>query len=58
VTVIDFPQAVNARTNPNAYDLLLRDIDNVCRYFTRFGIQSDAGRIAGDLWVRFGLDEM
>ncbi len=58
VTVIDFPQAVNARTNPNAYDLLLRDIDNVCRYFARYGVQADAGRIAAELWARFALDEL
>lgn len=57
-TVIDFPQAVNARTNPNAYDLLQRDVDNVCRYFARYGIQADAGRIVGELWARFALDEM
>jgi RIO kinase 1 len=58
VTVIDFPQAVNARTNPNAYDLLLRDIDNVCRYFARYGIHADPSRIAGELWARFALDEV
>ena len=58
VTVIDFPQAVDARKNPNAYDLLQRDIENVCRYFVRYGIQADAARVAGELWTRFVLDEL
>jgi RIO kinase 1 len=57
-TVIDFPQTVNARTNPHAYDLLQRDIDNVCRYFARYGIRADASRIAGELWTRFALDDL
>ena len=52
-TVIDFPQAVDPRFNPNARDLLGRDVDNVCRYFDRFGVRTDAGRIADDLWYRF-----
>lgn len=53
VTVIDFPQAVDARTNPSALDLLLRDVANVCRYFGRYGIRSDPERIARHLWGRF-----
>lgn len=57
VTVIDFPQAVDARKNPNAYDLLQRDIENVCRYFARYGVNADPARIAGELWTRFVLDE-
>jgi len=31
--VIDFPQAVDVRNNPNTAKLLQRDIDNVKRYF-------------------------
>jgi RIO kinase 1 len=57
ITLIDFPQAVNARENPHAYDLLQRDLDNVCRYFARYGIQADAGRLAWELWELFGLNE-
>jgi RIO kinase 1 len=53
VTVIDLPQAVDARTNMNSRSLLLRDIDNLCRFFARFGIRADAEHIANDLWRRF-----
>jgi len=58
ITVIDFPQAVDARTNPNAYDLLQRDVENVCRYFARYGVDANASTIAGELWARYALDEM
>jgi RIO kinase 1 len=51
--IIDFPQAVDARTNRNARDLLDRDMENVCRHFARYGIQEDARRLSGDLWTRF-----
>ena len=50
VYLIDFPQMVEARQNPNAYELLERDITRVCDYFRSFGIDSDPGQIARDLW--------
>lgn len=53
VTIIDFPQAVDPRFNDHAYDLLERDIQNVCRYFGRYGIRSDPERITRHLWGRF-----
>ena len=53
VTIIDVPQAVDPRVNPNARDLLARDIDNVCRYFTRSGVRADPVRLAARLWTRF-----
>jgi RIO kinase 1 len=56
--IIDFPQAVDARTNPAAVDLLRRDVENVCRYFQRFGIENDPAMIADDLWRRFVLAEL
>ena len=57
ITVIDFPQAVDAESNPNASMLLQRDIENVCRYFARYGIAADASALAGELWTRYVLDE-
>lgn len=33
--IIDFPQAVDVRNNPNANELLLRDVTNVCKFFKR-----------------------
>jgi len=53
LTVIDFPQAVDPRANPHAYDLLARDIANVVRYFARYGLQVDAALMADRLWGRF-----
>lgn len=49
IKVIDFPQAVDPRQNPNAWDLLRRDLENVHRYFARYGIDGDAAWIADDL---------
>jgi len=51
--VIDFPQAVDARANPHARDLLQRDVENVCGYFEAYGIRNDAQRIARSLWQRY-----
>jgi RIO kinase 1 len=51
--MIDFPQAVDPRFSHKARELLARDIDNVCRYFARCGVQADAARLADDLWFRF-----
>ena len=52
-TVIDFPQAVDLHTHPNAFALLSRDIERLCRYFVRQGVPCDPGRITQDLWTRF-----
>jgi RIO kinase 1 len=51
--VIDFPQAVDPRFSPKAQELLRRDVDNVCRYFARYGVRADPVRLADDLWFRF-----
>jgi RIO kinase 1 len=53
IKVIDFPQAVDPRSNSHAYAFLQRDIENVCRYFGRYGVDSDPWRIADDLWARY-----
>jgi RIO kinase 1 len=50
ITIIDFPQMVEARHNPHAYELLQRDVRRVCDYFARFGVQTDARTLARDLW--------
>lgn len=48
--LIDFPQMVEARHNPHAYELLERDITRVCDYFAGFGIASDPVALAHNLW--------
>jgi len=53
IVAIDFPQAVDARVNPSARSLLGRDLENVCGYFSRYGIRADAIRIANGLWASY-----
>ena len=55
IVVIDFPQAVDPRVNPNARSLLQRDLENVCGYFERYGIRADANRIGNELWRRYKI---
>lgn len=50
ITIIDFPQLVNARTNPHAFRLLQRDIKRVCQYFGRFGVEANAEELTVNLW--------
>lgn len=52
-TIIDLPQAVDPRSNPNASELLARDVENVCRHFERYGVRSDPDRISRGLWTGF-----
>ena len=58
LVIIDFPQAVDADANPNALDLLERDLANVCSYFERCGVKADPGRIANDMWTRWRFGEL
>lgn len=51
--IIDFPQAVDPRFNPNALSLLTRDIENVCHYVARYDLVYDGRRIAERLWHKF-----
>lgn len=52
--LIDFPQSVDPRENPNAYALLSRDIENVWRYCQKFAdLNTDPWKTAGRLWSRF-----
>ena len=53
IVAIDFPQAVDARINLNARSLLCRDLENVCGYFSKYGIRPDATRIANALWANY-----
>jgi RIO kinase 1 len=58
VTIIDLPQAVDARTNPNARDLLHRDVGNISAFFDQFGVRADPDAVAERLWRRFILGEL
>jgi RIO kinase 1 len=52
VRLIDFPQAVDPFINADAYELLARDIQRLCQYFTRYSIAADAKALANELWSR------
>lgn len=53
IAIIDFPQVVGARSNPNARMLLERDVKRVCDYFRRYGVHADPPRLVRDLWLPY-----
>ncbi len=50
--IIDLPQAVDPYINPEAFVLLGRDVERVCQYFDRYGVNSNPGQITRELWER------
>jgi RIO kinase 1 len=52
VKIIDFPQAVDPRRNPEAQALFIRDVERLCQYFARYHILRDAHDLANELWAR------
>lgn len=58
VTVIDLPQAVDAKKNRFARELLARDVRRICEHFSRHGVRSDPSRIADDLWTAWELADL
>lgn len=50
ITIIDFPQMIEARHNPHAFELLERDIQRVYDYFARFGVETDPHALTVGLW--------
>lgn len=57
VTIIDFPQVVDAYRNPDAFSLLARDVERLCQYFGRYGVQSDPAAYTREIWRRHMPDE-
>ena len=53
ITLIDFPQVTNAVGNTHAREILTRDVQRVCEYFTLQGVESRPRAIADHLWQRF-----
>ncbi len=56
--IIDFPQAIDPRLNPNGATLLTRDVEHVCTWAGKHGVHRPAGKIASRLWRRFTLGEI
>lgn len=49
--IIDFPQATDAARNSNAKRLLLRDVANVTRFFTRFAPELRRSEFGPEMWL-------
>ena len=48
--MIDLPQAVDVVGNPQGFDYLRRDCENICAWFTARGVRlADATDLADDL---------
>ena len=57
-TIIDFPQAVDPRSNPHSSDLLARDVKNLCDHFAKRGVRRDPDEISRGLWMAFMFAEL
>lgn len=58
VYVIDFPQIVDPRGHRDAYALLERDVDRLCRYFRKCGVDAVPMAITADLWWRYAAGQL
>jgi RIO kinase 1 len=47
--LIDFPQAVDLVSSPHGFDLLHRDVSNVCTWFGRRGLETDGEALFAEL---------
>ncbi len=56
IVLIDFPQVVDVRSNPDASYILTRDITRVVEYFASQGLECDANSLAEELWQKYGYD--
>ena len=54
--IIDVPQSLDARLNPNAQRLFERDVANLERYFRRYGVS--AAGFASRTWQRYRRGEL
>ncbi len=57
-SVIDFPQAVDARKNRHAQSLLERDVHRICEHFSRLGVPTSPDRLSSDLWTAWRFAEL
>jgi RIO kinase 1 len=58
IKIIDFPQAVDPRINRHAETLLTRDVERICQYFGRQGVEADAPVLSAELWSRYMNGEL
>lgn len=53
ITLIDFPQVIEARGNTQAQTILHRDITRLCDYFSHQGVRCDADVLTDRLWTAY-----
>lgn len=51
--IIDLPQTIDALAHPRGFELFARDVDRLCRYFVRQGLEADPMGLALELWQRW-----
>jgi RIO kinase 1 len=50
--IIDFPQVIDPRQNPDGWSIFVRDVERLCQYFNRYGIRQNALSLAREIWDR------
>ncbi len=55
VHLIDFPQAVDPWSHPEAWPIFTRDVERLCQYFARYELTSEPAEVARRLWSKAGL---
>ncbi|GMV40022.1 MAG: hypothetical protein AMXMBFR64_17380 [Myxococcales bacterium] len=56
--IIDLPQAVDAAANNNARAMLLRDVDNMTRYYAQFAPELRGTRHGKEIWALYEKGEL
>lgn len=52
IKIIDFPQVMDPRGNPNARAVFRRDVLRLCQYFAKYGVKSEPLKLAEEMWER------
>ena len=55
VIVIDFPQVIDLKENPNAEMLLRQDVESLCKSFKKLGIREEPGEVLREVRARANL---
>jgi RIO kinase 1 len=50
--VIDFPQVIEFKNNPNAYAFLTRDVHSLCKSFRKQGVKADEAKVIREVRPR------
>ncbi len=56
--IIDLPQAVDASANNNARAMLLRDVNNITRYYSEFAPELMSSRYGEEMWALYEEGEL